>query len=154
MILQMGVQVKPDPANTLLAELFELETLRPSHRRYSSDLFVSAKAIHNISPSAYILVRSRIHGFPHPNYLRSHVNLFFYFRAETYLELTRLPESIEGWRQTHTLVSNVTVAGVFAIDAISFKEHFSRSRSGETRGMTISDAKIFGEEWDRLVQNV
>jgi hypothetical protein len=70
------------------------------------------------------------------------------------LELTHFPEVAEGWKQTHTLASNITVAGVVAIDAISFKEHFSISRTGETREMTISDAKIFGEEWDRLVQNI
>jgi hypothetical protein len=64
------------------------------------------------------------------------------------LELTRLPEVVEGWRQAHNLASNV------AVDAISFKEQFLISQTGKTRGMTISDPKISGEEWDRLVQNV
>jgi hypothetical protein len=131
-----------------------LETIRPSHRRYSSDLFVFVKAIHAISPSAYILVRSRIHGFAHPNYFRLHANSFSYFRAETCLELTRLPEVVEGWRQAHNLTSNITLAGVIAVDAISFQEQFSVSQTGETRGITIIDANISGEEWDLLVQNV
>jgi hypothetical protein len=96
MVLQTGVQTDPEPANTLLVELFELEMIPPSHQRYSSDLFVFAKAIHDISLCAYILARSRIHGFPHPNYLPSHDNSFSCFRAETYLELTYLPEVVEG----------------------------------------------------------
>jgi hypothetical protein len=131
-----------------------LETVPPSHRRYSSDLFVFAKTIHDISLSAYILVRSHIRSSPHPNYLRSHANSFPDFRGETYLELAGLPEVVEGWKQAHNLASNVTAAEVVAVDAISFKEHFSICRTGETREMTISDAKISGEEWDHLVQNV
>jgi hypothetical protein len=122
----------------------------PSRRRYSSDLFIFVKAIHDISPIADILVRSRIHSFPRPNYLRSHANSF---RAEIYLELTRLPEIVEGWRQVHNLASNVTVAGVVAVDPISFKEQLSIAGTEQTRGMTITDTKISGEEWDRLVQD-
>jgi hypothetical protein len=134
MVFQTGVQADPDLANTFLAELFELETIPPSHQNYSTNLFLFAKAIHDISPWTYILARPRVHGFPHPKYLRSHANSFFYFRAETYLELTRLLEVVEGWRQAHSLASNFTVVGVAAIDAISFKEQFSISRTGETRG--------------------
>jgi hypothetical protein len=52
------------------------------------------------------------------------------------------------------LASDVVVGEIVAVEAISFREQFSISRTGKTRGVNILNAKVAAEEWDKLLQNV
>jgi hypothetical protein len=124
---EMGIQADLESPNELFTELFQLQTTPPTHRRYSSSLFAYAKSIHDISLSCCALVRNRLHGLPHPNYLHSRASLFSYCQPNSYLELAHLSGILQGWQQAHELASDVAVGGIVAVDAISFREQFSLS---------------------------